>query len=853
MRINKQLLRLITVIFIFSFLLISAVVYYQLQISSSKQKGLLIHTNIQQMAQLNKQLNFAEISLIQIASNEAEHHKTDAISQLNSSGKILNDIVYFNYYSAEAKDKSKAMRQWIVDNRLFLLETIRSKDPDKTTFINFLNSSEGISKLNAFEEDLQQVTIEQNGLLTKEIERVNTIVKNLMIYGIATCFIFFILFIILIFQLNNFIIKKTVAENKLVINEKRYDRLLNQSDLVLFTTDTFGTFTFVSQKATELTGYDQDELLNKSFLILIDPRFKDQVIGFYKEQLKQNQLHVINRFRIVTKTGMTKWVEQSSILIYENNQVSGFQCTVKDINDTVLLEEANTDQYFKLQSILDFSPSIAYIKDLEGRYILVNREFKKFCNLPKEMIIGKTDFDLTDERSARKYKGTDDKVIQLKEVVEYEEILKMEAGVFIHIIKKFPLYDKSNNMYGIGCITTDITEIAEFRRRLRDDRNKAESSEKMQELFLASMSHEIRTPMNAILGMIREMKKTNLSIDQQKLIDIMHSSSDHLLVIINDILDVSKIQAGKLEIEKTGFDLREVTKNCMQIISHRVNENVSLNLKVDEGIAQSVKGDPYRIKQVLLNLLSNAAKFTEQGFIELKCNLLKQEANMQQVQLVVSDTGKGMDEQYLEKIFDKFSQEESSVTRKHGGTGLGMFITKNLVELMGGSIKLISKKGEGSSFEIIIPVEISTAVITDFGKKEIVYDSGSLKNVKILLVDDNEINRLIAATCLNYYSPEIDEASNGLEAIEAITNNDYDVILMDIQMPELDGYSATKIIREKYKLNVPIIALTASALSGEIKKGMQFGMNDYITKPFDEAELIQKVLYWARKEQKIVA
>jgi CheY-like chemotaxis protein/anti-sigma regulatory factor (Ser/Thr protein kinase) len=374
----------------------------------------------------------------------------------------------------------------------------------------------------------------------------------------------------------------------------------------------------------------------------------------------------------------------------------------------------------------------------------------------------------------------------------------------------------------------------------------------MQELFLASMSHEIRTPMNAILGLLREVKKTHLSEDQQKLVNTMHKSTDHLMVIINDILDVSKIQAGKLHIERTEFNVRELMQNCMQIISSRVKEQVKLLVTVDDNVASVLKGDPYRIKQIALNLLSNAAKFTESGTIKLNCQLAGSTIGKQNLRITVSDTGIGMDPQYTNKIFDKFSQEEKSTTRKYGGTGLGMFITKNLIDLMDGHIEVKSMKGVGSEFIVNLPLEVGAVSFTTSQEQSVVFDSGTLKNVRILLVDDNEVNRLVASTCLKYYGPVIDEVTNGVEAVEAFSQKEYDVILMDIQMPEMDGYQAADLIRNKFKSNIPVIALTASALSGENNRCIELGMNDYISKPFEESELVKKIQLWTQMDRRAV-
>jgi PAS domain S-box-containing protein len=852
MKTNKQLFRLLVAIFFFCFLFIGVIGYHYLQIVDSRKSIATTHEEIRKVSNLNAEINYFESSLLQIHGNQVNQNRKLAVYHLNHTEELLVNLIYSGHWDRESKEGLMDIRNWIIQNRMSLLRLIHSSGSDMMTLNMFLKSERGVKQMQNFGETLQNIIEEKSKVLSASVHHISNTIFYLILFAGITCIVGFLLFYILIQRLDKDMFRRRQVEQQLVINEQRFNRIVNNADISLYTVDLKGVCSFVSSQATQLTGYTEEELLNRSFLNLIEPEWKDRVFDFYVNQLSESKVHTLLKFPIVTKSGNVKWVEQSCILVQESNQVTGFQCTVKDITDSVLLEEAVSDQFFKLQSILDYSPSIVFIKDLEGRYLMVNRKYNEMFDLSNEKVIGKTDFDLADERLAKRYQAIDEKVIANKEVIEFEDVIKFKSGLSTHIVVKFPLYDKANKLYGVGCISTDITEIAEYRRKLRKNMVKAENSEKMQELFLASMSHEIRTPMNAILGLLREVKKTHLSEDQQKLVNTMHKSTDHLMVIINDILDVSKIQAGKLHIERTEFNVRELMQNCMQIISSRVKEQVKLLVTVDDNVASVLKGDPYRIKQIALNLLSNAAKFTESGTIKLNCQLAGSTIGKQNLRITVSDTGIGMDPQYTNKIFDKFSQEEKSTTRKYGGTGLGMFITKNLIDLMDGHIEVKSMKGVGSEFIVNLPLEVGAVSFTTSQEQSVVFDSGTLKNVRILLVDDNEVNRLVASTCLKYYGPVIDEVTNGVEAVEAFSQKEYDVILMDIQMPEMDGYQAADLIRNKFKSNIPVIALTASALSGENNRCIELGMNDYISKPFEESELVKKIQLWTQMDRRAV-
>lgn len=416
------------------------------------------------------------------------------------------------------------------------------------------------------------------------------------------------------------------------------------------------------------------------------------------------------------------------------------------------------------------------------------------------------------------------------------------------LISAAPRFNDNAEQVGSIGIHLDITQQKQLERELINAKEQAEASTLAKEMFLANMSHEIRTPMNAILGMSNQLRKTHLDEEQSFFLNTIKGAADNLLVIINDILDLSKIDAGKLSLETIGFEIQPLLLRVIQVMNHKAEEKgITLtNSLNDPGLQEVLIGDPYRINQVLLNLVSNAIKFTPRGSVDLTCRLIKEDAAKQTIEIAVTDTGVGMDQSFKEKLFDNFSQEDTSVTRKHGGTGLGMSITKKLVELMNGKIGVDSKKNEGTTISILL--ELNKGSLTDLPQIDVTEtDTSILKGKLILVTDDNEINRLLASTILQAYGAEILEAINGLEAIEKVMNCDPDLILMDIQMPLMDGMEAIKEIRRRLTKKTPAIALTALALKGDNQKCLEAGFDDYLSKPFEETQLLHIVSAWLGK------
>jgi signal transduction histidine kinase/CheY-like chemotaxis protein/HPt (histidine-containing phosphotransfer) domain-containing protein len=391
------------------------------------------------------------------------------------------------------------------------------------------------------------------------------------------------------------------------------------------------------------------------------------------------------------------------------------------------------------------------------------------------------------------------------------------------------------------------------RRKMEQDlieaREQAEQFARSKDNFLANMSHEIRTPMNAVLGMAGQLAKTKLDGKQRFYLDTINSASENLLVILNDILDLTKIRAGKLALERIGFQPVAVLNRALQVMMHKAEEK-GLTLRIsdcDPWLSGVLIGDPYRLNQVLLNLLSNGIKFTSMGGVDISCRVLDDDPFWQKIIIEVSDTGMGMDESFVRHLFDKFTQEYDSVTRKYGGTGLGMSICKELIELMGGEIRVSSQKGAGTRVSLLIKLEKGKE--SDLkSREEVAVSTEILKDKRLLVVDDNDMNRLVATTILDNYDTIIFEAGNGQEAVDFLRRQSVDIVLMDIQMPVMSGLEASGVIRREISASLPIIALTANAIRGESEKCLAAGMNDYLSKPFEESSFIKMICEWLARE-----
>jgi len=393
----------------------------------------------------------------------------------------------------------------------------------------------------------------------------------------------------------------------------------------------------------------------------------------------------------------------------------------------------------------------------------------------------------------------------------------------------------------------NLEEEIVWRERIEKDLKKAkelaEDATRAKQKFLSTMSHEIRTPLNAIINTVNLLKEEDPREDQAESLDILKFSADNLLQIVNDILDYSKIGAGKVEFEKVEFELGKLINGVKQSFDYETKRrNLTIDVLLDKTIPPVIIGDSIRLTQILINLVGNAVKFTEKGSITIEAKPTQKHHSQIDIGFFVIDTGIGIPEDKLDVIFESFTQASSSTTRKYGGTGLGLAITQKLVELQGGELKVKSQVCKGSTFSFSLPFLVSdkTHVEEDALLKTSFH---SLKGLRVLVVEDNLVNQKIVSKYLTKWESKIDIAENGRVAVELVAKNRYDIVLMDLHMPEMSGYEATLKIRamkDDYFKELPIIALTASVFLEDREKIFEFGMTGFITKPFNPKEL-----FWA--------
>jgi PAS domain S-box-containing protein len=489
------------------------------------------------------------------------------------------------------------------------------------------------------------------------------------------------------------------------------------------------------------------------------------------------------------------------------------------------------------RAVVEDGSDLIFIVDYNGKILYHNNSVKGTLGYKAKSLINKNFFDyvLPGTRVALVQKFNSIKRKHFQEGIEFQFLCK--NGSYKH------LEFNSINLKIREKINGFILDCRDITQR-KKDAEELQRAQRAKEQFLANISHEIRTPINGIAGMATLLTQNPSDLEGSLYLSAIQSASENLKVIINDILDLASIESGKLKFEKIAFNLSDMFNSLKSTFDHQAREKrITLEFDLDPNVNQLIIGDPVRLNQILINLISNALKFTPRGGIRIKCNVGKLDKRIVHLRFEVNDTGIGIPEDKLITIFESFSQADTSVTRKYGGTGLGLTIVKQLVELQGGQVSVKSVVDEGSSFSFTLPYEISALKSSNLhsytlkGKTE-----RTLRGMRVLLVEDNEINRLYATTILKNWGCITVLAENGFVAVEKVTSEFFNAVLMDVQMPVMDGFEATKSIRslvDADKKNIPIIALTANATRKDYEKCLAEGMDDCITKPFTPDDLFK--------------
>jgi PAS domain S-box-containing protein len=800
------------------------------------------------------------------------------------------------------------------------------------------------------------------------------------------------------------IVKERTAD--LRASEEKSRLLLESVGEGIFGVGLDGKVAFINPAANRMLGYDPDELIGKEIHAKIHHSHADgsaypkRQCPMYLARVDGTDHHIADEV-LWRKNGSSFPVEYTSMPIKKDEKVVGAVVTFMDIAERKKAQAEIEELSRNFSDFLESTSDLVYLKDTDLRYMACSKPLSDMLGYTDwRDIIGKTDAEVQNENSRIRFKEKPEKqIIEEGSVIELtEDIIKVDEETgWVNTIKK-PLKSGDGKIVGILSISRDITKMKHAEEALEKAKEVAEEATRAKSEFLANMSHEIRTPMNAIIGMSHLALKTDLDHKQYDYLKKIDASAKSLLGIINDILDFSKIEAGKLDTESVDFQLEELLDNIATIVGVKTQEKqLELLFKTDPSVPSSLVGDPLRLGQILTNLSNNAVKFTDKGQIIVSTELIKEGNTQATIKFSVQDTGIGMTAEQAAKLFQPFAQADSSTTRKYGGTGLGLTISKRLAEMFGGEIWVESKPGRGStfsfsanfglgkekakkqykpaselhglkvlvvddnptsreilqemlesfSFEVTVaasgpegiselenakedrPFELvvmdwkmpgmdgidaarriknheglnkipAIIMVTAYGREEIMQQAEDvglegfllkpinssilfdaimqafgeaepetfrvverheqeaetvehIKGALVLLVEDNEINQQVAKEILEGAGLIVTLANDGQEGVNAVKESNYDVVLMDIQMPVMDGYTATREIRkdDRYK-ELPIIAMTAHAMTGDENKSLQAGMNGHVTKPIDPDQLLSTLQKWIKPSEERV-
>ena len=570
-----------------------------------------------------------------------------------------------------------------------------------------------------------------------------------------------------------------------------------------------------------------------NLLIENDKKVRNKEIDYYTLE-----------YRMLHRDGTIKWILDRGVVIEKDSTGNPLKIigTHSDVTNQKDAEQALKIKEEKYRNIIaNINLGLLEVDNNE----LIQYANQRFCTMSGyelDELIGRNAAEVFVPIESRNFIESKNELRRKHIADAYELPVVIKSGEHRWwLISGAPNYNDRGELIGSTGIHLDVTDQKKLEHDLLEAKNNAETSSRFKELFLANMSHEIRTPLNGIIGMIREIAREPLSTKQNLYIKNAGTASQHLLSIVNDILDISKIESGQMILEMHPFSLRDVINETISILSPAVEEkSLGLLKMISPKTAAAYIGDSNRIRQILINVISNSIKYTEKGHISIDCDVKTGDTNVHKLHLKISDTGIGMDASFVKNIFNKFTQGDISTARKYGGTGLGMAITYELIQMMNGSIKVSSKKGVGTTIDIVFDLE--QAQENELQVEKLSENFNSLKNKTILLVEDNDLNRMVAQDLLLFHDILVSEAINGIQAIEKLKHTSYDLILMDLQMPGMGGIEATKIIRKKMNIDIPIIALTGNAFKAELELCKLAGMNGYITKPYEEKVLLRAIL-----------
>jgi PAS domain S-box-containing protein len=554
----------------------------------------------------------------------------------------------------------------------------------------------------------------------------------------------------------------------------------------------------LNRKGYSILGYSEGELTGKDWItVCLRPEDRDSVYEVNRKIIA-GEIEAFEYYEsyVLTKKGKERFIAWHTTTVKdESGLIIGTLSSGEDITERRQAETALRENLRFFQRLIDTIPNPIFYKNTKGIYRGCNMAFERFLGKTREEILGKSAYDLSPRDLADAYVEMDKALFDEPGVQIYEHVLEHADGTrHDAIFYKATYADASGMLAGLVGVILDITDRKQMEERLLRSKDAAEAAARAKAEFLANMSHEIRTPMNAVIGITDLLLDDGLTPEQMDHIETIRNSGEVLLSIINDILDLSKFEGGMMGLESHPFDLRSSVDDAMDLVAVSASaKGLKMTCTVDQITPAAILGDPVRLRQILVNLLSNAVKFTDEGEVAVYVSSKNLEDNRYEIHFAIKDSGIGIPKDRVDRLFQPFSQVDASTTRRYGGTGLGLAISKKLVDLMKGKIWVESEAGLGTTFHFTIPAVSSISEPAAHTRSGVQTDIDC--NLRILLAEDNTVNQRVTLEMLNKLGCKADVVSNGLEVLAALERQHYDLVLMDVQMPEMDGLETTKKIR----------------------------------------------------------
>jgi PAS domain S-box-containing protein len=621
------------------------------------------------------------------------------------------------------------------------------------------------------------------------------------------------------------------AAERLRESEGRYRQLVENAQDIIYRTDMWGFFTYVNPVATRVTGWAPDKIIGKHFLELIREDHRPHVETHLKAQYRDRVSSTYDEFIAVTRGGDEIWIGQNVQLLTEGSKVLGFQAVARDITRRKRAEEALERERRQLRDVVVHAPVAMAILDGEGTLLAHSEQWLQLWRLPSSLLPVRRHADSLPaafaEALVRSRKGP---------VVSAEEqLIERPDGSAVYVTwAVHPWRGPAGDMAGAVAVAQDIDVLVRARQA-------AQETSRVKSEFLANVSHELRTPLSGVLGMVRLLLDTTLDTTQKEYAEIIRRSGRELLGVVDAILDFARAEAGRLELEDTEVEPgRIVEEVCASVAGEGRAKGLHVTSLIADEVPAVLRGDGPRLRQVLTNLLGNAIKFTPTGTVVARAGVVRGSDDASTIlRFEVADSGIGIDTATQARLFQPFVQADGSATRHYGGAGLGLALCRRIVTAMGGQIGVRSEPGQGSTFWFTVRFSRPEAATR-------AKDAEARRGGRILVVEDNTVNQKVAVAMIESLGYGAEAVGNGLEAVEACSRQNYEAILMDCQMPQMDGFKATAFIRQREGLShrTPIIALTASVTAEDRQRCLAAGMDDYLSKPVPREALASTLRKW---------